>query len=167
MISTHNLQPESSLKMITLFTCLITLQFVIIASHDLIDIPGWVHGSQIQTFIGRRKVWLVTLANSIFPGLAAGFAIYFWNKPRPDFVPNYWLIYCSVALLSAVGMWYIPYLRGTNDNQKNQYLKMYAGTRHILPPRGDNPCPNLFHVGIHALFLINFCLAVLLRFHGA
>jgi hypothetical protein len=92
MISTHNLQPESSLKMITLFTCLITLQFVIIASHDLIDIPGWVHGSQIQTFIGRRKVWLATLANSIFPGLAAGFAIYFWNKPRPDFVPNYWLI---------------------------------------------------------------------------
>jgi hypothetical protein len=153
--------------MITLFTCLITLQFVIIASHDLIDIPGWVHGPQVRTIIGRRKVWLATFANSIFPGLAAGFAIYFWNKPRPDFVPNYWLIYCSIALLSAVGMWYIPYLRGASDKQKNQYLKMYAGTRHILPPRGDNPRPNLFHIGIHALFLINFCLAVLLRFHGA
>jgi hypothetical protein len=112
--------------MITLFTCLITLQFAIIVSHDLIDIPGWVHGSQVQSFIGRRKVWLATLANSIFPGLAAAFAIYFWNKPRPNFVPDYWLIYGSVALLSAVGMWYVPYLRGASEEQKNQYLKMYA-----------------------------------------
>ena len=153
--------------MTTLFTCLITLQFAIILSHDLIDIPGWTHGSQVQTFLGRRRVWLATLANSIFPGLAAGFAIYFWNKPKPGFVPNYWLIYCSVALLSATGMWYIPYLRGASEKQKSEYLKMYAGTRHILPPRGDNPRPNLFHIGIHALFVINFGLAAFLRFHGA
>ena len=153
--------------MITLFTCLITVQFAIIVSHDLIDIPGWVHGSQVQTLIGRRKVWLATLANSIFPGLAAGFAIYFWNRPRPGFVPNYWLIYCSIALLSAIGMWYIPYLRGASEKQKNEYLQMYKGTRHVLPPRGDNPRPNLFHIGIHALFVVNLALAVYLRFHGA
>jgi hypothetical protein len=44
---------------------------------------------------------------------------------------------------------------------------MYAGTRQILPERGDNPRPNLFHVGIHGLFAVNFCLAVALRFHTA
>jgi hypothetical protein len=153
--------------MITLFTCLITLQFAIIVSHDLIDIPGWVHGSQVQTLIGRRKVWLATLANSIFPGLAVGFAIYFWNRPKPGFVPNYWLIYCSIALLSAVGMWYIPYLRGASEKQKSEYLQMYEGTRHLLPRRGDNPRPNLFHIGIHALFVVNLSLAVYLRFHSA
>ena len=153
--------------MTTLFTCLITLQFAIILSHDLIDIPGWIHGSQVQSFLGRRKVWFATLINSIFPGLAAGFAIYFWNKPKPGFVSDYWLIYCSVALLSAIGMWYIPYLRGTSERQKSEYLKMYEGTRHILPPRGDNPRPNLFHIGIHILFVVNLCLAVVLRFHPA
>ena len=153
--------------MTTLFTCLITLQFAIILSHDLIDIPGWIHGSQVQSFLGRRKVWFATLINSIFPGLAAGFAIYFWNKPKPGFVSDYWLIYCSVALLSAIGMWYIPYLRGTSERQKSEYLKMYEGTRHILPPRGDNPRPNLFHIGIHILFVVNLCLAVVLRFHSA
>ncbi|HXC97586.1 MAG TPA: hypothetical protein VNU92_17935 [Edaphobacter sp.] len=150
--------------MITLFSCLITLQFVIIATHDLIDIPGWIHGSQIQTHIGRRKVWLATLINSIFPGFAAGFAIYFWNKPKPDYVPNYWLVYCSIALLSAVTMWYIPYLKGTSEKQKSDYRKMYEGTRNILPRRGDNPRPNLFHIGIHVLFVLNLFLAVAVRF---
>ena len=145
--------------MVVLFSLLIILQFVIIISHDLIDIPGFVSGSQIQAVMGRHKVWLASLANSIFPGIAAGFAIYFWHRATPRFVPNYWLLYCGVALLSAVGMWYIPYLRGAPDKTKHQYLRMYAGTRHILPERGDNPRPNLFHIGIHALFVVNFCLA--------
>jgi hypothetical protein len=153
--------------MVTLFTCLITLQFAIIVSHDLIDIPGWVHGSQIQALIGRRKVWLATLANSVFPGIAVGFAFYFWHRPRPAYVLNYWVIYCAVALLSAVGMWYVPYLRGASQKQKTEYLSMYAGTRHILPARGDNPRPNLFHVGIHLLFVVNFGVALALRFYRA
>src|SRR5271156_893840 len=153
--------------MFTAFTCLIVLQFVIMVSHDLIDIPGWVHGSQVQALMGRRKVLLATLANSVFPGIAVGFAIYFWNRPKPSFVPNYWVIYCAVALLSAVGMWYVPYLRGAGQKQKTEYLTMYAGTRHVLPARGDNPRPNLFHIGIHVLFVVNFCLALALRFYRA
>ena len=153
--------------MVILFTCLIILQFATIVSHDLIDIPGWVHGSQVQALIGRRKVWLATLANSVFPGTAAGFAIYFWNRPRPAFVPNYWVIYCAVALMSAIGMWYIPYLRGATEKQKSEYLSMYAGTRHILPERGNNPRPNLFHIGIHTLFVVNLCLALFVRFYRA
>jgi len=153
--------------MVSLFTCLIILQFAIIVSHDLIDIPGWVPGSQVQALIGRRKVWLATLANSVFPGIAVGFAIYFWSRPRPGFVADYWVIYCAVALMSAVGMWYVPYLRGATGKEKSEYLSMYGGTRHILPARGDNPRPNLFHVGVHALFVVNFCLALLLRFHRA
>ena len=45
------------------FTCLITLQFIVVVSHDLVDIPGWTHGSQVRSIIGRRKLWLATLAN--------------------------------------------------------------------------------------------------------
>jgi hypothetical protein len=155
------------MSMTALFMCLIVLQFLIIVSHDLIDVPGWVHGSQIQAQIGKGKVWLATFANAVFPGIAVGFALYFWSRPRPGYVSNYWVIYCSIALLSAVGMWYVPYLRGASEEQSRKYLTMYAGTRHILPKRGDNPRPNLFHVGIHLLFMVNFCLALALRFHEA
>jgi hypothetical protein len=150
----------------TLFACLITLQFVAVASHDLVDIPGWTHGSQVRTIVGRRKLWLVTLINSIFPGVAAGFAIYFWNIPKPGFVADYWVLYCAVTLASAIAMWYVPYFLGTTEERKNEYLRIYAGTRQVLPPRGDNPRPNLLHVCFHILFAINFVLAVVLRFHS-
>ncbi len=153
--------------MLTLFTCLITLQFLIILCHDLIDIPGWVHGSKIQAMIGRRKILLATLANSTFPGLSVAFAIYFWNRPKPAYVSNYWLLYCAVAMASAIGMWYIPYFLGAPEKQKRGYLEMYEGTRHVLPARSDNPRPNLFHMGIHVLFLVNLCLAVVLRAQAA
>ncbi len=149
--------------MVALFTCFIILQFAIIASHDLINIPGWVHGNQIQALMGRRKVWLATVVNSTFPGIAAGYAIYFWHRTKPGFVVNYWVIYSGIAVMSAVGMWYLPYLRGATEKQKAEYLKMYAGTRHILPLRGDNPRPNLFHLGLHAIFLATLCLALAIR----
>lgn len=77
-------------KVQTLFSWLITVQFVVVAAHDLVDIPGWTHGSQVQALLGRRKVWLVTLVNSIFPGVAAAFAFYYWNRSKPGFVTGYW-----------------------------------------------------------------------------
>jgi hypothetical protein len=147
-----------------LFTGLIVLQFTVIVSHDLVDIPGWVHGSQVQAMMGKRKVWLATLANAALPGTAAAFAVWFWAHPKPAFVSNYWVIYCAMALLSAVGMWYVPYFQGAPEKQKKEYLAMYSGTHQVLPARGDNPRPNTFHIGIHALFLATFSLALILRF---
>ena len=149
------------------FACLIALQFVVIAFHDLIDIPGWVHGAQVQSVLGRKKVMLASAINSIFPGLAVAFVVYFWNKPKPPYVPKYWMIYCAVALTSAVTMWYLPYLRGADEKQTRQYLTMYAGTRQVLPKRGDNPRPNLFHISIHVLFIVNFCVASVLYFRSS
>ncbi len=149
-----------------LFTCLITLQFAVVAVHDLVDIPGWAHGAQVQAIVGRRKLWLVTLLNSVFPGAAVAFAIWFWNRPKPWFVLDYWILYCAVTLASAIAMWYVPYLLGTTEERKRDYSRMYAGTRQVLPPRGDNPRPNLLHVCFHALFVINFFLALVLRFRS-
>lgn len=133
-------------KIQTLFTCLITLQFVVVASHDLVDIPGWTNATHVQSIVGRRKLLLVKLVNSLFPGLAAAFAIYFWNRPKPGFVVDYWIVYCAVTLASAIYMWYVPYLRCATEERKRDYSIMYAGTRQVLPPRGDNPRPNLLHV---------------------
>jgi hypothetical protein len=150
----------------TLYTVLITLQLVVVATHDLIDIPGWTHGAQVQALLGRRKLWLVTLINSSFPGLAAGLALYYWNRPEPALVADYWLLYCAVTLGSAIAMWYVPYLFGTTAERKLDFSRMYAGTRQVLPPRGDNPRPNLLHLCFHALFVVTFLLAFLLRFRG-
>jgi len=63
-------------------------------------------------------------------------------------------------------MWYVPYLLGTTEERKREYLRMYAGTRQVLPARGDNPRPNLLHVGFHVLFVINFVLRVVMRARG-
>ena len=154
-------------KIQTLFTCLIVLQFVVVVVHDLVDIPGWTHGAQVAMIVGRRKLWLMTLINAIFPGLAVAFAIYFWSRPKPGYVMDYWIVYCAVTLASAIAMWYVPNIFGATPERKREYSAMYAGTRQILPPRGDNPRPNLLHLCFHALFIINFLLVLILRFrHG-
>jgi len=149
----------------TVFVILIFAQFVLVASHDLIDIPGWNHGSQVKALMGTRKVWLATLINSIFPGVAVGMALYFWHRSTPRFAPDYWLVYCAISLLSAIGMWYIPYWRGANEKTASAYRAMYEGTRYILPERGNNPRPNVFHMGLHVLFVANFCLALAIWLH--
>jgi hypothetical protein len=95
--------------------------------------------------------------------LAAAFAIYYWHRPAPPGVLDYWLIYCVVTVLSAIMMWWVPYFRGTNQKTRDLYSKMYAGTLHVLPPRGDNPRPNVFHLLLHASGLVSLILAVVLR----
>jgi hypothetical protein len=151
-------------KIQTLFIWLITMQFVVVAAHDMVDIPGWTHGSQVQAIEGRRKMWLVTFVNGSFPGMAAAFASYYWNRPKSGFVVDYWVIYCAVTVTSAIAMWHVPYFFGTTEERKREYSRMYAGTRQVLPARGDNPRRNLLHLCFHALFVINLALALMLRF---
>ncbi|HMD42305.1 MAG TPA: hypothetical protein VKH45_04455 [Candidatus Acidoferrum sp.] len=147
----------------TLFECLLTVQFVVVVAHDLVDIPGWTHGSQVQALIGRRKLLLVTLINGIFPGFAAAFALFYWNCSKPRFVLNYSVIYCAGTVAFAITMWYVPYIFGGSKKQKRDYADIYAGTRQVLPARGDNPRANLLHRYFHALFAINLAFALALR----
>jgi hypothetical protein len=141
------------------FLVLISLQFLIILLHDLVEVPGWSHTSQMQAVLGKRKLWAATVANSVFPGVAVAFAVYFWNRPKPLFVTRYWMIYCAVTAVSAIAMWYLPYFLGATPAKKNEYLRFYEGTRQILPARGDNPRPNLLHVLFHIVFVATLILA--------
>ncbi len=68
------------------FTFLITLQFVAVVAHDLVDIPGWTHGKQVQAVVARRKLWVATAINAVFPGLAVGFAF----RLRGERTVNVW-----------------------------------------------------------------------------
>jgi hypothetical protein len=146
-----------------LFTILISLQFLVVALHDWVNIPGWSHGRQVQSALGRNKILFGTIINCIFPGVAVAFGIRYWNSSAQAFALDYWVIYCAVTVVGAISSWWIPYFRGTDEKTTQLYLQMYAGTRNVLPPRGDNPRPNLLHLYFHALFLINLALAVALR----
>jgi membrane associated rhomboid family serine protease len=148
----------------TIFATLIILQFMVVTLHDWVDIPGWTHGKQVQTAQGRWRFFLITLVNGVFPGLAAAFLFLYPHGKKPAFVINYWLIYCAVTVISAVMMWYVPYFLGADEKTKYEYGVMYAGTKQILPLRGDNPRPNLLHLCFHVLFLATFGLALAMRF---
>jgi len=148
----------------TLFTILVIVQFLVVAVHDLVDIPGWTYGRQVRAAIGPFKTVVGTLINAIFPGLAAAFAIQYWHRPAPSYVLNYWVIYCGITMFGAITMWWIPYFRGTDEKTKELYTKMYAGTWQVLPAHGDNPRPNVLHLCFHALGLTSLTLAVALRF---
>src|SRR5215468_9256191 len=114
--------------MYLLFACLLTLQLLAVVTHDWLDIPGWTHGAQVQAVVGRRKLWIATLINAIFPATAVAFAFYFWDRAKPGFVSSYWILYCAVTLLSAIFMWYLPYFFGAGEKTRDQYARMYAGT---------------------------------------
>ena len=148
----------------TLFTILLILGFLMNGFHDLVDIPGWTHGRQVRAAIGTKKVLIGTMVNCLIPGITAAFAIYYWQKPAPPWLWNYWLISCSLAVMGAISMWWIPYFRGTDQKTKDLYSKMYAGTLQVLPPHGDNPRPNVFHLFLHALAAITLVLTVVLWF---
>ena len=141
------------------FGYLIVLQFVLICTHDLVDIPGWTHGKQVASAIGRRKLWLVTAVNAIFPGIAAGTAIAYWHRTAPALVGAYWVLYCLITVASAIAMWYVPYVFGTTRERELEYEQMYAGTKHVLPERGRNPRPNVLHLLFHVLFVVNLVLS--------
>jgi hypothetical protein len=78
-------------------------------------------GSQVQSVVGRRKLWLATVINSVFPGLAVAFAFLFWNRSRPTYVSAYWVLYCGVTVVSAIIMWRVPYFLGASQKLTQMY----------------------------------------------
>lgn len=139
----------------TLFAILLTLQCALIVFHDLVDLPGWHHGRQVRAAVGPKKFWIGTLINAVFPGLAVFYALRFWRGPVPGYATGYWAVYCAVTVGFAVAMWWVPYFFGASKETKRLYATMYAGTKQVLPARGDNPRPNPLHPGLHALFMLN------------
>ena len=95
-----------------------------------------------------------------------GLALWFLNRPRPGFVTQYWVIYCAITVASAITMWWIPYFLGAPEKTRQEYARMYAGTRQVLPPRGDNPRPNLLHLLFHVLFIVTLLLAMAIWARG-
>lgn len=158
---------RASMKLQLGLCILLIVQFIVVVFHDMVDIPGLIHGKQVRATIGRGKFWIATGVNAIFPGIAVGLALVFFNRPASTAAQDYWVVYCGISLLSAIAMWYVPYLVGCDEQRRSEYERMYAGTIHILPRRGNNPRPNLFHMLIHALFISTLALTLVMRFGSA
>lgn len=149
--------------MLLLFQVLLVVQCVVVVLHDVVEIPGWTHGSQVRAAIGG-KFWAATAVNAVFPLTAVVVVLFAWGSTS-FFARNYPWMYCAITVLSAIGMWYVPYVFGASETTKREYAAMYAGTRQVLPARRDHPRPNLLHVLFHVLFLMTLALSLALRFH--
>lgn len=53
--------------MLLFFRILLLVQFLVVVTHDMLDIPGWTAGSQVRTTLGNAKFWAATGINAIFP----------------------------------------------------------------------------------------------------
>jgi len=148
----------------TLFTVLITVQFLVMVLHDWVNVPGWTHGRQMYAVLGPVKMWIGTAINAVFPGLATFYAFHFWHRWKPEYVLVYWVVYCAITVIWAIAAWWIPYFRGTDEATAELYAKMYAGTRQVLPAHGNNPRPNVLHLYFHGLFLSTLVLSGVLLF---
>jgi hypothetical protein len=49
--------------------------------------------------------------------------------------------------------WWLPYLRGTTPEHKEEHARMFGGTTSFLPAIGDNPIPNAQHVVVGLLMV--------------
>lgn len=142
------------------FAFLIIAQFLVVALHDWVTVPGLASGRQVQSVIGRRRLALATAINSIFPGVAAAYAVGFFHSAKPGYVHWYWLMYTAIAAASAFLMWWVPYLFGAPAEHRQLYGDLYRGTKFVLPVRRGDPGPNLLHIIFHGLFLSTFVLAL-------
>ena len=109
----------------TTFTYLLIVQFLIVALHDWLNIPGWTHGRQVQAAIGPTKMIVGTAINAILPGVAVFLALRYWHQPVPLGARIYWVAYCALTGLGALTSWWIPYFRGTDEKTTQLYKKMY------------------------------------------
>jgi hypothetical protein len=151
--------------MLLLFKFLLVAQCLVVIVHDMLEIPGWTHGSQVLAAVGRKKFWAAAAINSVFPLTAVVVVIFAWGS-HSFFARNYPLVYCSITVISAIAMWYVPYFFGASEETKRTYTAMYEGTRQVFPARKDHPRPNLLHVCFHLLFIATFSLSIALYLKG-
>jgi hypothetical protein len=151
--------------MLLLFKLLLAAQCLLTIVHDMFDIPGWTHRSQVLATVGARKFWAATAINSVFPLTAVIVVFSAWGS-HSFFARNYPFVYCSITVISAIAMWYIPYFFGASEETKRMYATMYKGTKQVFPLRKDHPRPNLLHVFLHVLFIATFSLSIVLRLKG-
>jgi hypothetical protein len=151
------------LEMLFLTTSL--CQLAILLVHDWLDLFPLNDIAHLQHSMSARQRLLMIFGNTaVYFGLLLAQAIYF-GQTKP-----FWLgiagafYYCSVWFMM-YQQWYKLYLFGAPEQVCRKYALEYGRTLQILPPRGNNPRPNLLHAILHVLFLVNSVLTILFGFN--
>ena len=112
---------------------------------DWVSLAPW---NKVEDVPIRQKL-LLSLTNYT-PLLFIAFAVLQENRILMALA----LFVGAVDLLMHVVYWWLPYLRGTTDEQSAERASLFGGTTTFLPPIGDHPIPNAQHVVVGLLMLL-------------
>jgi hypothetical protein len=149
----------------SLFVLALALQVLHLISQDWIDLFPLNDIAQFKRSMSSTSRLLMIVGNSLPAIVALILALIYIGQPKPLGVGLYWVAYFGSVIVLMYTMWYKPYIFGASAEQRQEYAQAYGRTHQIVPPRGDNPRPNSFHVILHMLFLVNTCLALGIGFN--
>jgi hypothetical protein len=149
----------------SLFVLALALQVLHLLSQDWIDLFPLNDIAQLKQAMSPSGRLLMIVGNSLPAILSLILALIYSGQTKPLGVGLYWAAYFGSVIVLMYTMWYKPYIFGATAEQRQEYAQAYGRTHQILPPRGDNPRPNSFHVILHVLFLVNACLALGIGFN--
>ena len=149
----------------TLFVVALALQTLHLICQDWLDLFPLNDIAQLKQTMSPTSRLLMILGNSAPSIIALSLALIFLDQPTPLGVGLYWAAYFGSVLVLMYFMWYKPYVFGATMEQRQEYMRAYGRTHHMLPPRGENPRPNTFHLILHVLFVVNSALAIGIGFN--
>ncbi len=132
-----NLAPVAAIAAIALAVYLVVT--------DWVSLPPW---NKVDDVPLRQKV-LLSLTNYT-PLLVIALAVVQDSRILVAVA----LFVGAVDLLLHIAYWWLPYLRGTSEEQKAERASLFGGTTTFLPPIGDHPIPNAQHVVVGVLMLL-------------
>ena len=148
-----------------LFVSTLALQTLHLICQDWLDLFPLNDIAHLRETISQTNRLLMIVGNSAPSMIALLLALVYLGQPTPLSVGLYWVAYFGSVLVLMYTMWYKPYFFGATAEQRQEFAYAYGRTHQILPPRGENPRPNTFHLILHALFLMNAGLSIGIGFN--
>jgi hypothetical protein len=135
---------EKIMNWSTTATLLAMTLAIYLALTDWVNLAPW---NNVEDLPVRQKI-LISLANYT-PLLFIAFACTQQNR----IVIVLAVIIGIIDLIMHISYWWIPYLRGASEQQKQEHVKLFGSTTTFLPGINDNPIPNAQHVVVGILML--------------
>ena len=149
----------------TVFVITLVLQTLHLICQDWLDLFPFNDIARLRETISPSNRLLVIAGNSVPSLIALGLALFYLGRATPLGVGLYWIAYFGSVVVLMYTMWYRPYFFGASAEQRQEVAYAYGRTYQLLPPRGQNPRPNTFHIVLHGLFLINAVLGIAIGFN--
>src|SRR4051794_34632368 len=131
---------------VSLFAAIVAIALAVyLVVTDWVNLAPWNNVGDMPT----RQRLLISVANYT-PLLFIALAV----LQESRILVTIALIVGALDLLMHIAYWWVPYLRGTTDEQRAERTSLFGGTITFLPPIGDHPIPNAQHVVVGGLMLL-------------